>query len=215
MTRLQIVNQALRELGEGTSVSHWGGTTPVLDWLHDAKVEFETETRVNFGTAAAVTATSGDRIITLATAMFHPVYVRYKGKYLTKTDRTTLIDDESSNSYLVSTGLPSQWYVAEGFNKIGLYPIVGVGDGGSVVAEGYRTTTRLTADTSVPSFNPQFHRALVAGLKIHLCDEDSDASRSERSRGKAEIEYRKYVAMAARETERGRFVIHASWNDRY
>lgn len=212
MNRLSIVNFALRAVGEQTSPAHFGGTTPVIAWLNEAKREFETETRINFGTAPSVTATAGNRLLSIATAMFHPAYVRYRGEYLQKTDRNELIDDDSSNAFLTDKGTPSHWYNGEGFNQVGLYPMPTGGYGGTLVAEGYKISAALANDTSVPVFNPQFHWALVNRLIMRFCEEDADSSRNQLAWQRAAGEYRKFVALVSRERERGRFVIHSSWN---
>ena len=159
------------------------------------------------------TVTASDRLANIPTSMFHVVHVRHKGKYLKKTTRENLISGESDNSYLTNKGTPAHWYKGEGFNSIGLSPRPTGGQGGSVVAEGYRTQAVMTA-TSVPLMPPQFHQALIDGLIVKLCEEDTDASRNQLAWTRAQANYLRYQQLAERENNstEGRIKIHPSWN---
>lgn len=208
MTRLQIINMALREWGEGTSPAHFGGTTPMVDWFNDVKKQFELETRCVWGTVATA-VTAATRLAAISTAMFHPVYAYYGNTALDQVKR----DDLTDSGHLTLTGAPSQWYIGEGFNRIGLYPIPKAGAGGTLTLEGYKTTRDLTGDGSIPSIPPQFHRALVAGLKLRMAEEDDDNSRNKQAFERAQNQYLNYVVMAQREAwpSKPRLMVHRSW----
>ena len=216
MNRTTIVNFALREYGEATSPAHFGGTTPVIAWLNDVKRQFEIEAKIYFGTVrhgGTTGITAGQRIATIPTSMFSPQFVRYKGNYLTKTTRTELIGEEANSAFMSATGTPSNWYIPEGFNGIGVYPIPKAGAGGTLVVEGYRTSADLTTGSAIPSFPPQYHRALVAGLKLRFAEEDNDNARSQAATAKAAAEWQRYVMAATRESwpNKPRLIVHGNW----
>lgn len=81
------------------------------------------------------------------------------------------------------------------------------------MAEGYRTQAVMTA-TSVPLMPPQFHQALIDGLIVKLCEEDTDASRNQLAWTRAQANYLRYQQLAERENNstEGRIKIHPSWN---
>jgi len=209
MTSNEIMQQALQpfEDAKNTKLS-WGQASGMVR-LQRAYRDFMVETKLWYGTVGTTT-TASTRLYALSTAMFQMVNVRHAGQVLAKTNMEELSADAQ---WLTRDGTPSSWYIGENFNQIGLYPIPTAGEGGTLVASGYRYNSSIPTGTSTLSILPEYEWAVVDRLRMFYLETHPEEPNWDKHYALAQADYRQHVERAKRLNmpSTPRAIVHPDW----